>query len=162
MALPTGSQGPSVSIPSVDGLSAVGTQANPFYISQAGAQFREVGPFSVAACAATQTAAATVFGASGMGLVAKRAGHATGFSAELSAAITGAGTTITAKLYKNGVLVNAALNLTFTQAGGEVKLYVTVDPTLYAFAAGDVLTVVYDSTGITNTPALVATIEVQE
>ena len=158
MQLPSGAQGPVVHVPTADGVNVLGGDAaHPMYMQLASRL--EVGAF-FATLAATQTATGTQFGAAvGMGYVAKRAGSVTGFSAELDAAITGAGTTVTAKVYKNGVLVDASLNLAFTQAGAQTKLDVVVANGSFNFVAGDVITVVYDSTGITNTPHLTATVE---
>ena len=122
---------------------------------------REVGPFYVTT-AASQTATGTKLGDTvGMTWVARRAGSIVGVSAMIDGAVTGSGTSITLKLYKNGALVNAALNLSFTQAGAEVKASATAAKDTYTFAAGDELKFVYDSTGISNTPKVVAFVEVE-
>jgi kynureninase len=146
--------------PTADGNNVLGGDAaHPFYVQQASAV--AVGPFATTT-AASQTAAAVGYGASDGTYVAMRAGSITGFSAMLDAAITGAGTTIVVSVYKNGALVNVALNLTFTQAGGEVKLHVSATPGAYPVAAGDTLSVVYTSGVTTDTPKLVASIEVTQ
>lgn len=119
-----------------------------------------IGPFSVT-LAASQTNAALVYGVSAASFVAPRAGKITGFSGQLSAAITGAGTTVTVRVYLNGA-AQAALDLSFTQAGAEVTDYVALAKSAgIAVAAGDLIRVVYTSTGISNTPTLVATIEAE-
>jgi hypothetical protein len=139
----------------------MGTADHPFFVSLAGAQKRDIGPFYVTT-AASQTAVGTKFGDTvSQAWVAPRAGFITGASGMIDAAVTGAGTSIKARVYKNGVLVNAALDLDFTQAGGETTDYATVDPTLYSFAAGDKITVVYTTTAISNTPKMVVDVEVQ-
>lgn len=98
------------------------------------------------------TAAATSF-------VASRAGSITGISAQITAAITGAGTTIVCSPTVNGTEV--ALTCTLTQAGAEVKASGTAAKDTYAFAAGDVIGFSYTSTGISNTPALVGSVEIE-
>lgn len=95
------------------------------------------------------------------GWVAPRAGSITGLSASLSAAITGSSKTLIAKVTVNGTEVGAALNLTFTTGGAETALRATQAKDVAAFAAGDVIGVSYTSTTITNTPALVADLEVE-
>lgn len=123
-----------------------------------GAPSSHIGPFSVT-LAASQTSAATVYGVSGASFVAPRDGKLTGFSAQLSAAITGAGTTVAVRVFVNGAAV-AALDLSFTQAGAEVVDRVTLaKEDQIDIDAGDLIRVVYTSTGISNTPTLVATIE---
>src|SRR5690606_5853931 len=122
-----------------------------------------VGPFN-ATLAASQTATAASFGSvAGAAFVAKRAGLLTGLSAQLSAAITGAGTTVTVHVTVNGTIV-AAANITFTQAGAEVVQRVALarDATGIAIAAGDLVRVAYTSTGISNTPTMVATVEIEQ
>ncbi|MCU0677759.1 MAG: hypothetical protein MUE69_33900 [Myxococcota bacterium] len=120
-----------------------------------------IGPFSVT-LAASQTSAAMVYGVSGAAFVAPRAGKLVGLSAQLSAAITGAGTTVTAHVFVNGV-AQAALDCVFTQAGAAVVARVALDKkaAAIAIAAGDLIRVVYTSTGISNTPTMVATVEVE-
>lgn len=123
---------------------------------------REVGPFYVTT-AASQTATGMKLGDTvGQTWVANRPGSVLGVSGMIDGAVTGSGTSITVKLYKNGALLNAALNLSFTQAGAEVKAYVAVAKDLYTFAANDTLTLVYDSTGISNTPKFTGFIEVEK
>lgn len=130
-------------------------------ISAAGGFRQSVGPFYVTT-AADQTAVGTKLGDTvGLAWVAPRAGSVMGASGALDTAITGSDTTITARVYKNGSLLNAAFDLAFTEAGGEVSDYATAAKDAHAFAAGDKLTVVYTSTTITNTPKLAAFLEVE-
>lgn len=130
----------------------------------AGGGYRQtIGPFN-ATLAASQTSAATTFGSvSGAAFVAKRAGLLTGLSAQLSAAITGAGTTVTVHVTVNGTIV-AAANIQFTQAGAAVvqRIALARDATGIALAAGDLVRVTYTSTGISNTPTMVATVEIEQ
>ncbi|MCC6649079.1 MAG: hypothetical protein IT374_26360 [Polyangiaceae bacterium] len=72
--------------------------------------------------------------ASAPGWVAQRAGSIVGFSAALSAAITGAG----------------------------LAVAVAKDTALHTFAAGDNIDVVYTSTGISNTPVISAWVEIEQ
>jgi len=96
------------------------------------------------------------------GFVAKRAGSIMGLSAQISAAITGAGESMAVKVTVNGAEVGAALDLAFTQAGAEVTDFAVAAKDAVAFVAGDVIGVSYTSTaGVTNTPALVASIEIE-
>lgn len=130
---------------------------------RAGGGYRHtVGPFN-AQLAASQTGAATNFGSvSGAAFVAKRAGLITGLSAQLSAAITGAGTTATVHVTVNGTIA-ATLNIQFTQAGAEVVQRVTLARASgIAIVAGDLVRVTYTSTGISNTPTVVATVEIEQ
>lgn len=157
----------SIVIPSAGDGWPLGTADHPLRVALDGKQRRQVGPF-YGTTAATQTGTTLTLGAAaGMAFVAPRAGKFTGVSAQLDAAITGAGTNIVVKVFKSTdhgatwTEVNAALRLTFTQAGGEKDLYVTVDPTLYSFNAGDLLRLEYDSTGISNTPKVTGFLEVE-
>lgn len=95
------------------------------------------------------------------GFVAPRAGSITGLSASLSAAITGSSKTAIVKCTVNGTEVGSGLDLTFTTGGAETTLRATQAKDTTAFAAGDVIGVSYTSTTITNTPALVADIEIE-
>lgn len=95
------------------------------------------------------------------GWVAPRAGSITALSASLSAAITGASKTLIVKATKNGTELGAALDLTFTTGGAETALYAVAAKDSITFAAGDVIGVSYTSITTTNTPALVADIEVE-
>jgi|SRR5579859_918304 len=147
------------SIPSVDGVNPVGTPSNPFCVTLAGATPRDVGPF-YETMAASQTAVALKFGgAVGLGWVAPRAGSVTAVSAEVDAAVTGSGLQAALRVYKNGALLAAALDMVFTQAGANTKVTATFAAGLYTFAAGDVITVVCTSGAITNTPNVSATLE---
>lgn len=133
-------------------------------LSAAGGFRQQLGPF-IATLAAGQTAAAVLPAgvASAPGWVAQRAGSITGFSAAVSAAVTGADQSATVKVRINGTAV-AAANLAFTQAGAETeKRYaVAKDVALHTFAAGDNIDVVYDSDTITNTPVLSAWVEIEQ
>lgn len=130
-------------------------------VEAAGGFRQAIGPFFVTT-AADQSAVGTKLGDTlAMTWVAPRAGSVTAAVGMLDTAITGAATTIKARVYKNGSLLNAALDLDFTQAGAEVKDYAVVAKDTYTFAAGDEIDVVYTSTTITNTPKLVAFVEVE-
>lgn len=135
------------------------------WLADFGGQRRLVGPFTAPGAAGvtaadqtnldcryshTVTAAATSF-------VAPRPGSITGISAQLTAAITGAGTSIVAKPTVNGAEVD--LTATLTQAGAETEAYGTEDRNVLTFDAGDVIGVSYTSTTTTNTPALVVSLE---
>lgn len=101
----------------------------------------------------TVTAAASSF-------VATRAGSIVGLSVQVSAALTGASQTLSVAVTKNGTEV--ALTCTgITVAGAEVKDYATAAPDVLTFVAGDVIGVSYTTTTITNTPAMVATVEIE-
>lgn len=95
------------------------------------------------------------------GFVAPRAGSITALSASLSAAITGASKTLIVKVTKNGTELGAGLDLTFTTGGAETTLYAVAAKDTITFAAGDLIGVSYTSTTTTNTPALVADIEIE-
>lgn len=128
---------------------------------------RSVGPFTAPGAAGVTAASQTnldcryshTVTAIATGFVATRAGSIVGLSSQLSAAITGAATTIVVSATVNGTEV--ALINTLTQAGGEQKAQASAAKDLLAFVAGDVLGVSYTSTGISNTPALVATLDVE-
>lgn len=139
-------------------------------ISASGGFRKEVGPFTAPGAAGVIAAAQAnldlrySFGVTALatGFVAKRAGSIMGLSAQLSAAITGAGESAAVKATINGLEVGAALDLAFTQAGAEVKDYAVAAKDAVPFVAGDVIGVSYTSTaGVTNTPALVASLEIE-
>lgn len=133
-------------------------------LSAVGGFRQQVGPFAGALAAdQTDTVIRPAAVASAPGWVAQRAGSIVGFSAAISAAITGAGTTVAVSVRINGTIV-AATQLDFTQAGGatEDRYAVAKDVALHTFAAGDNIDVVYTSTTITNTPAISAWIEVEQ
>lgn len=122
-----------------------------------GANKQTVGPFH------ETLAAAQTDNPVQQGFVAMRAGQVVGLAANLSAAITGAGTTVTAFVTINGTPVTG-LSVQFTQAGAETALADTVDagePTAQ-FDAGDVIVVEYTSTGISNTPTLAASVQIAD
>lgn len=123
------------------------------------AQRQSVGPFTEA-LAADQTATVIDYGAAAMGWVAPRAGSLTGLSSIITAAITGGGTQAVVSVAKNGTVFPSSPTNTLTQAGAEVKANATAAIGACTFVAGDVLTVIYTSTTITNTPSIVSTIEV--
>lgn len=131
------------------------------YISEAEHGNRaQIGPAS-ATLAATQTNTVLALGAAAGGYLAQRGGSVVGFSAKVSAAITGAGTTVNARVEIDGTPV-AATALIFTQAGEETELRATFVKGVHAFAAGEVVRVVYTSTGIANTPTIVAHVEIEQ
>lgn len=137
-------------------------------VTAAGGFRREVGPFFVTT-AADQTAVGMKYGDTvSQAWVAHRAGSVTGVSGFVDAAVTGAGKSIKVRVYKalaadptSFTLLNAALDLNFTQAGGERKASVNVAKDTYAFAAGDMLLTVYTTDTITNTPKVVVNLEVE-
>lgn len=136
-------------------------------VSAAGGFRQQVGPFTAPGAAGVTAAGQTnldcryshTVTAAASSFVATRAGSIMGLSAQLSAAVTGADQSITVAATKNGTEV--ALTVALTQAGAEVKGYSTAAKDALTFVAGDVLGVSYTSDTITNTPALVATIEIE-
>jgi hypothetical protein len=130
-------------------------------IAAAGGFRQSIGPFYVTT-AADQAAVGTKFGDTiNQTWVAPRAGSVTAVSGMIDAAVTGAGKSITARVYKNGALLNAALDLAFTQAGGETTKRAAAAKDAYAFAAGDQLKIVYTTDTITNAPKLVVSLEIE-
>jgi hypothetical protein len=129
-------------------------------VTAAGGFRRSIGGFGVTLAASQTDAALTYGGKAGAGWVAPRPGSIMALSAQLLAAITGSTKTCIVKVYKNGVAVATAL-VTFTTGGAEVALYVTLAKDAQTFAAGDVITVGYTTTAITNTPDLTASVEVE-
>ena len=101
----------------------------------------------------TVTAAASSY-------VAKRPGSITGISGQLSAAITGSSKTCVISATVNGTEV--ACSATFTTGGAEVTKYAVVAKDALPYVAGDVIGMSYTTTTITNTPALVGSVEVEE
>lgn len=93
--------------------------------------------------------------------VAPRAGFITAISGALDTAATGAGTTIVASVTVNGTELVAGPTATFTADGAEVVASGTVGPSVHTFDAGDTIGVSYTSTGISNTPKLVCTVELE-
>ena len=130
-------------------------------LSAAGGFRSTVGPWTVAALAAGQTDTAAVYGIASMEFIAPRAGSIVGISAQIDAAITGASQSVQVKAAINGTALVSGPEVDFTQAGGEVKGQATAAKDTHAFAAGDRISIVYDSDTITNTPALVAQVEVE-
>jgi hypothetical protein len=127
--------------------------------SVTGPQKQSVGPF-YETLAADETNEPLIFGAAGGAWVAPRAGSITAISAILGEAITGADQTVTLQLFLNGVAVTE-LDLEFTEAGAEVVLYATAASGAHAFAAGDTIDLGYTSDTITNTPTIIASVEVE-
>lgn len=127
-----------------------------------------VGPFTAPGAAGVTAASQTnldcryshTVTAAALSYVATRAGSIMGISGQLSAAITGAGTTITISATVNGTEV--ACTAQFTQAGAETTRRAVVAKDTLAFAAGDIIGFSYTSTGISNTPALVGTVEIEQ
>lgn len=130
-------------------------------ITASGGFLHSVGPFYVTTAASQTDAALKLGDTAGQSWVAPRAGSVMASSAMVDAAVTGAGTSVTVKVFKNGSLLNAAFNLAFTQAGAETGAYATAAKDLYTFAAGDKITVTYTSTAISNTPKAVAFVHVE-
>lgn len=135
------------------------------WLSQYGTR-RIVGPFTAPGAAGVTAASQTNLDcryshavAAASGFVATRAGSIVGLSSQLSAAVAGSGTAITVAVTVNGTEV--ALTTSHTQAGAEVKAYSTADHGAITFAAGDVIGVSYTSTGISNTPGLIAAVEIE-
>lgn len=143
-----------------DAMAVTGTVTATGDIAAAGGFRQTVGPTYVT-LAADQTAAAMTLGVSGGAWVAPRAGSVVGLSAMLSAAITGSTKTCTFRVYKNGSLLDANLDALFTTGGAETSKNITAAKDAYAFAAGDLLKVVYTTTTITNTPNAVAFLHVE-
>lgn len=138
-------------------------------VTAAGGFRRCVGPFTAPGAAGVTAASQTnldcryshtvTAAAAACTFVATRAGSIVGISAALDQAITGAGTTIVVSAVKNGTEV--AATCTLTQAGAEVAAQATVAKDTLTFVAGDKLGISYTSTGITNTPVLVASLEIE-
>lgn len=129
-----------------------------FTVEELAGARRVVAPFT-GTLAADQTNTDLVFGGMAGGFVATRAGSITGVSAQISAAITGAGTSATFKVTKNGTEI-AGAGVAMTQAGGATTGYAVYAVDAYTFAAGDVIGVSYTSTTITNTPTASASVEI--
>lgn len=127
-------------------------------IAVAGINRKEVGGWAeVLAASQTDNVVNRVVSTAG-GYVAKRAGSITGFSAALSAAATSAA--VNCRVAKNGTAITAT-QLDFT-AGGNTTDYATFTAGTIQFVAGDVLTVVYTSLAIGNTPTLSCDIEIAD
>lgn len=123
-------------------------------IAAAGGFKVPVGPFYVTT-AASQSAVGTKLGdTAGQTWVAPFPGSILAHSGMVDAAVTGASKSIKARVYKNGSLVHASLDLDFTQVGAETTDYATAAKDTYAFVAGDQIKVVYTTDAITNTPKL--------
>lgn len=127
-------------------------------LAVAGANRQTVGPFAETT-AASQTNNVVSFGGAAVGWVANRSGSIAGFSAVVDVAVTGAA--FNCRIAKNGTPI-AATQLDFTVSPANTKDYATFDLGTHTFVAGDVLTVVYTSAVTTNTPVLVATIEIAD
>lgn len=128
---------------------------------------RVVGPFTAPGAAGVTAASQTnldcryshTVTAAALGFVATRAGSIVGLSSQINTAVTGSGTSIVVSVTVNGTEV--ALTTSHTQAGAAVAAFATAEHGAIRFAAGDVIGVSYTSTGISNTPALVASIEIE-
>lgn len=137
-------------------------------LAAAGGFRQQVGPFYVTT-AADQTAVGTKLGDTvGQSWIAPYAGSVMAHTGMVDAAVTGAGKSIKARVYKalaadttTFSLLNAALDLDFTQATGERADSATAAKDTYTFAAGDALKIVYTTDTITNTPKLVAFLTVE-
>jgi hypothetical protein len=132
--------------------------------------FRQtVGPFTAPGAAGVTAAGQTdldcryshTVTAAALSFIAPRAGSIMGLGAQLSAAVTGAGQSILAKVTINGTELVGGPECSFTQAGAEVKDYAVVAKGAHPFVAGDIIGVSYTSDTITNTPALVASVEIE-
>lgn len=93
------------------------------------------------------------------GFVAPRGGSITGLSVQLTAAVTGTGEDVVVSVTKNGTETD--LSVTLTADGAEETAYATLGRGALAFDAGDVLGISYTSGSISNTPAMVASIEIE-
>lgn len=153
------------------GLTVGTTAAITGDVSAAGGFRQMVGPFTAPGAAGvvaadqtnldmrishTVTAAASSF-------VAVRAGSIMGLSAQLSAAIETAGAEmfLTCKVTKNGTELVSGPEVAFSSTTALVKGQDTKAKDAFTFVAGDVIGVSYTSTTISNTPALVAMIEIE-
>lgn len=138
-------------------------------LAAAGGFRQMVGPFAAPGAAAVTAASQTNLdlryehvAAFAAGFVATRAGSIMGLSGQLDTAATGGTATIAVKVTKNGTELGSALDLSFTTAGAEVKDYATTTKDSVTFVAGDVIGVSYTSSAdLSNTPKLVATIEIE-
>lgn len=138
-------------------------------LAAAGGYRMAVGPFTAPGAAGVLAASQTdldcryshTVTAAALSFIAPRAGSIMGLSAHISAAITGAGTLCTVKVTVNGTELVGGPQVALTQAGAEVKGQATAAKDAHAFAAGDIIGVSYTTTGISNTPALVATVEIE-
>ncbi len=156
----------------ITGAATVGTTLGVTGDITAAGGFRQtVGPFTAPGAAGVIAAAQTnldmryshTVTAAALSFVARRAGSVVGLSAQVSAAIAGAGESMAVKVTKNGTEFGATLDLSFTQAGGEVVDSAAIAKDVATFVAGDVIGVSYTSTaGVSNTPALVAAIEIED
>jgi hypothetical protein len=126
-------------------------------LSDLGAYRQTVGPAEVT-LAADQTDTDVPLSAAG-GYVVPRDGHLTAVSGIISAAVTGSGQDVTVQVQVGGSDATG-FTLSFTQAGGETEASAT--PTAVAVSAGDVITVLYDSDTITNTPELAVWVQFEE
>lgn len=157
----------------VDGISAVGTAFTGAItttgdLAAAGGFRRAVGPFTAPGAAGVIAASQTnldmrhshTVTAVATGWVAPRAGSIMGLTIQLSAAIEGATSSLSVSVTKNGTEVACAVVV--TTAGAEVKGATLVAKDTLTFAAQDVIGVSYTSdAALSNTPALVASVEVE-
>jgi hypothetical protein len=149
-------------------LDVAGTANITGDIVAAGGFKQQIGAFYVTT-AADQTAVGLKLGDTvGQAWVAPGPGSVLGTSGFVDAAVTGAGKSIKLRVYKalaadltSFSLLNAALDLDFTQAGGERGDHATAAKDAYAFAAGDALKFVYTTDTITNTPKVTAFLMVE-
>src|SRR5690606_25763560 len=126
-----------------------------------------VGPFTAPGAAGVTANTQTnldcryshIAAAAATSFVATRAGSIVGLSVQLSAKITGAGGIITTAVTVNGTEV--ACTVALSTAGDSATGATTVTPGTLTFVAGDVIGVSYTSADISNTPTLVATIEIE-
>src|SRR5690606_90493 len=108
-----------------------------------------VGPFTAPGAAGVLAADQTnldcryshAVSAAATSFVATRAGSIMGLSAQLTAAVTGAGESVTVAVTKNGTEVACTVSL--TADGGETSAQTTVAKDTLTFAAGDVIGVSY-------------------
>lgn len=127
-------------------------------IAVAGINRMNIGGFVEVLAASQTNNVVTRVVSTAAGYVCPRAGSITGFSGALSAAATSAA--VNARIAKNGTPI-ASTQLDYT-AGGNTTDYGTWAAGTIPFAAGDVLTVVYTSAGIGNTPTFSADIEIAD
>lgn len=147
------------SLTGVDDLEVGGDADITGDITAGGGFVREVGPYHVT-LAANQTDTPLNYGNSAGAYVTRRPGSITGISAILSDAITGASKTVTLQLFLDGD-VKAQFDLVFTTGGAETLLYEIVAKDTVTFTAGQTIDLGYTSNGITNTPDITATVELE-
>ncbi len=137
-------------------------------IEAAGGFRQTIGPFTAPGAAGVTAAAQTdldlryshtVTVASGRYYVATRAGSIVGLSAAIEEPVEGTDQSIVVSATIDGEEVGLTASL--TEAGGETEAVATAAKDVLTFAAGALLGISYTSDTITNTPALVASLEIE-